>query len=258
MTEGKYQYPFDTEAESEVAPPPITAEEPPVMETKDARQFLQIMRRFGVGMLCLLALSYISQDKTAWTRWTKQYFHLAINASASQTFGKLLQTQAVQNIIANSRNLLRMETMDPQLRRKLSGGFFDQGTMANSVWPVQGRLLRRFGWEQSATGQNPQFSKGIEVAGIPDGNVVAIHSGKVVKIDREPYYGWVLEIEHHEGWRSVYHNLDQVAIQVDQKVQTGDLLGKLASSQEPRDLRFWFELYQAGRLIDPLTIIGPD
>lgn len=256
MTEDKYQYPFDTEAESEVAPSPMTVVEPQVMETQDVR-FLQIMRRLGVGMLCWLALSYISRESTAWTRWTKQYFHLAVNASTSQTFGKLLQSQAVQSIMTNSRNLLRLETVNRQLRREPFGGF-DQGIMANSVWPVHGRLIRRFGWERTATGQNPQFSKGIVVTGIPDGDVVAIHSGKVVKIDRGPDYGWVLEIEHSKGWRSVYYNLDRVTAQVDQNVQTGDALGKLSSSQEPRDLRFRFELYQAGRLINPLTIIGPD
>jgi murein DD-endopeptidase MepM/ murein hydrolase activator NlpD len=257
MTEDKYQYPFDIEAESEVTPPPTTVAEPQVMGKQDVRQFLQIMQRLGVGMLCLLALSYISRGSTAWTRWTKQYFHLAVNASTGQTFGKLLQSQAVQIIMANSRNLLRLKTVNRQSRRGLFGDF-DQGTMANSVWPTQGRLIQRFGWEQTATGQNPQFSKGVVVAGISDGDVVAIHSGKVVKIDREPDYGWVLEVGHSEGWRSVYHNLDRVVVQVAQYVQTGDLLGKLSSSQEPRDLRFWLELYQAGRLIDPLTIIGPD
>jgi murein DD-endopeptidase MepM/ murein hydrolase activator NlpD len=256
MTESKGQYQFDTE-ESEVTLPPLTPTAPPAMEIPDIKRLLQIMRRLVISGLCLLALSYISRGNTAWTKLARQYLHTAVNASTGQTFGRLLRSRTVQSLMANSRNLLRMEPTTLQQLQDPSGAF-NRGTMANSVWPVQGTLIRRFGWDHPPAGQNPQFSNGIVVAGMSGGNVVALHSGKVVKIDREPSGGWVLEIEHPEEWRSVYHNIDQVAIRINHQVQTGDLLGKLKLSQEPRDLRCWFELYEAGRLIDPLSIIGPD
>jgi murein DD-endopeptidase MepM/ murein hydrolase activator NlpD len=255
MTKSIDQDQFDAEGNEVKPEPSITVNEPSNID-QDVQRSLKIVWRLGISVLCLLALSYISQGNTVWSNWIRQYLHTAVNASTGQTFGKLLRSQTVQSIMTNSRNLLRMKTVTPQLRRELSGAF-GRGIMANSVWPVQGTLIRRFGWNQPLPGQKPQFSKGIVVAGITGSNVVAIHSGKVVKIDREPYYGWVLEIDHREGWRSVYHNLDQVTIEVNHNVQTGDLLGKLSLSQEPHDRRFWFELYEAGRLIDPLAIIGP-
>jgi murein DD-endopeptidase MepM/ murein hydrolase activator NlpD len=258
MTDNKYsyQYQFDTEA-SEATPPTLPTAAPTARDVQDNRRFLQILRRWGISLLCLLSLSYIAKENTVWTRWTRPYLHWAVNASTGQTFGRLLSLRTVQSIVANSRELLRLEQGVAPLLPKFAGTS-DWEPMAHSVWPVQGRLIRRFGWGQPAKDQSRQFSKGIEVAGNPGGQVVAIQSGQVTKLECEPNCGWVVEIGHYGGWRSVYHNLNQVAVRLNQKVQTGDLLGRLKSSPEPGALRFWLELYQADRLIDPLTIIGPD
>ncbi|MGD8401570.1 MAG: M23 family metallopeptidase [Bacillota bacterium] len=255
MSENKYsyQYSFDTEA-SEAAPPTLSLAAAPPRDIRNNRRFLQILRRLGISLLCLLALTYIAKENTVWTRWTRPYLHWAVNASTGQTFGRFLRLRSVQSIMANSRELLRLEQgVTPEY-----GGSSDWEAMAHSMWPVQGRLIRRFGWGPPVNNQKRQFSKGIEVEGSPGGQVSAIQAGQVVKMAREPNYGWILELDHDGGWRSVYHHLDQVTVQLNQRVPTGGLLGKLKSSQEPGALRFELELYKADRLIDPLTIIKPD
>jgi murein DD-endopeptidase MepM/ murein hydrolase activator NlpD len=210
---------------------------------------LRILGRLLTSIMCWLILIYLSQSNTGWSRWAKRYYHQAINASTSQTFGKFLQSRAVHSIMATSRQLLRMEA--PLSREQSDGG----EAMAASVWPVQGSLARGFGWYQPANGQDPQFSRGILLDGIPGGKVMAIHAGKVVKVKREPSSGWLLEIDHGAGWVSTYRNLDQPYLEVNQIVSTGASLGKLKSSPKPQDRWLQLEVSEAGRLVDPLTVI---
>jgi murein DD-endopeptidase MepM/ murein hydrolase activator NlpD len=251
MTENQCQDLYDSQMNAE-APPASPVSELPGGERRDEQCFLQIAGRIGIGVLCLLALSYIAQGDTGWSRRAQSYLHLAVNASTGQTFGKLIRSPALQTIMTNSRNLLRMEHAKLPLLPKLAGG-----VMAEAVWPLQGKLLRRFGWFQPLPGQERRFSKGIVLAGRSGEAVVAIYSGRVIKVEREPTFGWIVALEHSEGLRSFYHNLGQITVRLNQTVATGELLGNLKSTSKPQELLLGLEVYEADRLIDPLTVIGP-
>jgi murein DD-endopeptidase MepM/ murein hydrolase activator NlpD len=255
MTERHYQNPGDDQTGA-LIPPPFSTSGPADGDGRTEQWFLQLAWRLGISVLCLLALGYIAQGNTAWSRWTKAYLHQAVNASTAQTFGKLYRSPALQNIMANSRNLLRMEQINPSGWPEVPSGVVG-GPMAEAVWPVRGKLIRHFGWYQPEPGSGRRFTKGIVLAGRAGERVVAVHSGRVNKVELESASGWVVEVEHSGGWHSVYHNLGRVAVRLNQEVDTGGVLGALKSTSRPLDRQLRLELYKAGRLIDPLTVIGP-
>jgi murein DD-endopeptidase MepM/ murein hydrolase activator NlpD len=245
MNEHYYYEQSDTMAEPVVSLKVEPVEAPPLGRR------LRILGRLLTSIICWLILLYLSQSNAGWSCWAKRYYHQAINASTVQTFGKFLQSQAVNSIMATSRQLLRMEA--PLSADQPEGGRPE--AMADSVWPVQGSIARGFGWYQPANGQDPQFSRGILLKGIPGGKVVAIRTGKVVKVKREPSSGWRMEIDHGAGWLSTYRNLAQPYLKVNQIVVTGALIGKLKLSPKPQECWLELEISEAGRLIDPLTVI---
>ena len=98
MTERQYQNPGDDQTGA-LIPTPFSTSGSADGDGRTEQWFLQLAWRLGISVLCLLALGYIAQENTVWSRWTKFYLHQAVNASTAQTFGELYRSPALQNIM---------------------------------------------------------------------------------------------------------------------------------------------------------------
>ncbi|HYH01492.1 MAG TPA: M23 family metallopeptidase, partial [Bacillota bacterium] len=176
------------------------------------------------------------------------------NATTGQTFGRVIKSPVVSSIMANSRNLIRLEDVTNKLMNPADTSL-NQPQLSNTVWPVSGKLVQGFGWYQPADSNKPQFFKGIAIAGLPGAKVVAIHSGKVVEVYQESGLGWTLTLENSGGYRSIYRNLGQVSVNISQNVQAGDIIAQLKTTPESSGTVGQFELYEAGQPIDPLSVL---
>ena len=131
--------------------------------------------------------------------------------------------------------------------------------------PVDGYLLSVHDLETlsfSVTMQDYRTHTGIDIETQEGAAVVAAAAGRVSKAYEDPMMGYCIEIDHGNGYVSVYRNLSDTVpegIAVGATVRAGQLLGAVGSSAlaEQAELpHLHFELTCNGQAIDPLTFLS--
>ncbi len=130
------------------------------------------------------------------------------------------------------------------------------------VWPVLGEIARPYTVSALAydvTMRDWRTHSGIDIVCDEGARVLAARGGQVVSIEHDGLYGVVLTIDHGDGMRSVYANLDeQTAVTVGEWVDPGVMIGTVGRSalceisQEPH---LHFELRQSGACVDPAAFL---
>ncbi|NMO98164.1 M23 family metallopeptidase [Paenibacillus lemnae] len=89
-------------------------------------------------------------------------------------------------------------------------------------------------------------------------DVQAAQSGTVTRVEEHPVNGNVVEITHAGDLKTVYQSLAGVSVEEGKEVKQGDVIGQAGRSEFEKDLgnHLHFEVYQAGNLINPETLIS--
>jgi len=109
-------------------------------------------------------------------------------------------------------------------------------------WPVQGRLLQRFG----SPGPGDVRRRGVDLEGQPEAPVRAIAHGRVVFADWLRGYGLLLIVDHGDDWLSLYGRNSALFRQVGEWVGPGEVLGRTSE-----DGRLYLELRHRAKPVDP-------
>jgi murein DD-endopeptidase MepM/ murein hydrolase activator NlpD len=128
--------------------------------------------------------------------------------------------------------------------------------------PVSGKIQAAYSMDKlvfSPTFSDWRTHSGTDIAA-PRGEVVrAVGKGTVLEIKNDPRYGFIVVLDHKNGYKSLYANLatDQT-LKVGQEVKQGDPVGSIGAtaifeSAEPTHLHF--ELYKENKLVDPAAYI---
>lgn len=123
------------------------------------------------------------------------------------------------------------------------------GTAATRfVWPLEGRLLQRFG-----PAGGGRVNDGIKIAASLGAPVRAAAGGRVAYAGTDvPLLGGLILIEHAGGWISAYGHLDRVAVRNGDVVESGAIIATAGESGQVREPQLHFELRQNRRPVDPL------
>ena len=120
------------------------------------------------------------------------------------------------------------------------------------TWPTSSRKILR-GYGQNKNQQTNTFydNPGIDISTRRGSTVKAVASGTVSLIHWLPGYASLVIINHGNGTRSVYANLQSVAVQKNQSISAGQIVG---SSGEAVDGEFLhFELWQSNHRLNPMS-----
>jgi len=120
-------------------------------------------------------------------------------------------------------------------------------------WPLNGRVVSRFGLER-----HPQFNtitqnNGIEIA--PSGEsreVQTVHSGKVVYADFFQGYGDLVIIDHGLNYYSLYGHLAEFLAQKGDVVKAGQPIGLAGDSGSLKGICLYLEIRSKTKALDPL------
>lgn len=116
------------------------------------------------------------------------------------------------------------------------------------LWPVEGRLLQRFG-----PGPSGRRNEGIKIATPVGTPVHASAAGTVRYAGTEvPLLGGLVLVEHSNGWVTAYGHLDRVAVRTGERVAAGAIIATSGESGQAREPQLHFELRQNRRPVDPL------
>ncbi len=120
-------------------------------------------------------------------------------------------------------------------------------------WPLNGRVVSRFGLER-----HPQFNtitqnNGIEIA--PSGEnreVQTVHSGKVVYADFFQGYGDLIIVDHGLNYYTLYGHLAEFLAQKGDVVKAGQPIGLAGDSGSLKGICLYLEIRSKTRALDPL------
>jgi septal ring factor EnvC (AmiA/AmiB activator) len=129
----------------------------------------------------------------------------------------------------------------------------DLGTLA---WPVQGRVLYRFGPDRKPDGIVLKH-QGIGIAAPAGTPVTAVESGVVEFAGPFPGYGPTVILSHGGGYRTLYLYLQLIEVEVGQVIRAGQGIGTVGGERttEGAHIEFQVRIPLDGSIepVDPLT-----
>jgi murein DD-endopeptidase MepM/ murein hydrolase activator NlpD len=121
--------------------------------------------------------------------------------------------------------------------------------------PVKGRLTSKVGFRIDPFTKKPALHAGIDLANRIGTSVRAAQYGRVIYTGYRGNYGKSVIIIHPQGYKTLYAHLNKINVKKGQTVQQGEQIGQLGNSGRSTGPHLHFEVYQNGRLLDPLKVV---
>jgi murein hydrolase activator len=119
-------------------------------------------------------------------------------------------------------------------------------------WPVDGRLIYRFGRVVQPNGTAVRMN-GIGIAAAAGSNVRAVEAGTVVLASDFEGYGPTVVVSHGAGYYSLYLHLRSVSVREGAEVTRGQALGSVGGNGRAEGPHIEFQLRApGGEAVDPL------
>ncbi len=131
-----------------------------------------------------------------------------------------------------------------------------------SAIKISGRPVRK-GWMSSAYGKRTDpfkgkrsFHRGLDFAGKPGADVIAVASGVVSRSEKVDGYGNVVEIKHANGYSTLYAHNKENLVKVGDVVSKGQTIALLGSTGRSSGPHVHFEVHRDGKHHNPLRFVG--
>jgi len=124
-----------------------------------------------------------------------------------------------------------------------------------SRWPVRGPVNSEFGTRSSPWSQAGEFHSGLDI-GAPAGTPVAAPAAGVVTFaGPQGDHGLTLIIEHGSEIRSLYAHLSRLDVDLDQKVEPGQVIAHTGNTGRSSGPHLHYEIQLQGRAVNPRTFL---
>lgn len=125
----------------------------------------------------------------------------------------------------------------------------DAGSVVASgsfVWPTAGTISQNFVW----------YHPGLDIANKAAPNVLAADAGIVTYAGCLNWgYGCHVQIDHGNGYHTLYAHFQQIYVKVGQSVGRGSAIGQMGSTGRSTGTHLHFEVVKNGVKINPLTVL---
>lgn len=118
------------------------------------------------------------------------------------------------------------------------------------IWPADSHFLSGFDYEPGAN------HYGIDITGQEGDAVYAADSGVVVYAGWNNWgYGYVVVINHGNGWQTLYAHLNSIYVSCGQSVEQSSVIGAIGATGNVTDPNLHFEMMYKGERINPHNYI---
>jgi septal ring factor EnvC (AmiA/AmiB activator) len=115
-------------------------------------------------------------------------------------------------------------------------------------WPSKGKLKHTFGQRK----HGGIDWKGVLIGAKEGTNVNSINNGQVVFADWLKGFGWVIVVDHGEGFMSLYGHAQTLLKDVGDMVREGETLALVGQSGGQSSSGLYFEIRHKGRAVNPV------
>ena len=124
-----------------------------------------------------------------------------------------------------------------------------------SIWPAHGWLTSTMGRRTDPMTGGSDYHPGLDIAGDKGQPVYATAAGVVTHAGRQGAYGNLIVIEHGFGLETRYGHLSGFQVRQGDRVQRGDLIGRLGATGRATGTHLHYEVLANGRLLNPLKLL---
>ena len=121
--------------------------------------------------------------------------------------------------------------------------------------PTTGRFADGFGERLHPISHHMAFHEGLDLAPGRGARVVATQDGTVLFAGLRAGYGRLIILDHGGGLTSWYAHLDEILVKLHQKIQRGELIGKVGNSGRVTGPHLHFEVRLNGKPQNPLLYL---
>ncbi len=126
-----------------------------------------------------------------------------------------------------------------------------------AIQPVSNKNLKQtasgFGVRIDPIYQTPKFHGGMDFSANPGTPVYVTGDGTVVSADWETGYGNTIEVDHGYGYHTRYAHLSEMDVRRGQRVQRGEVIGKVGSSGKSTGPHLHYEVVVKGQKVNPVN-----
>ena len=164
----------------------------------------------------------------------------------------------IRQIISNEGNRRANVPSNPvtdAANAELSSAFFaNKGSLP---WPAEGAVIEAFGTIINPVYSTQSYNPGILISTTPSAAVSAVFAGEVNAVYTMPEFGRVITISHGE-YTSLYGNLSIMYAAAGARVESGQLIGRSGTDNEPKGNAVFFAIFQNGSEVNPTTWLRPN
>jgi len=126
-----------------------------------------------------------------------------------------------------------------------------QKNVVPSMWPVNGRLLSRYGERQDPFSGEGAFHTGVDISSPMGTPVHAAADGIVYAAEFVGNYGRMVVIDHGGGLSTRYAHLSRFDVVPGQEIRRGEVLGASGASGRVTSPHLHFEVRMGGTAVNP-------
>ena len=121
--------------------------------------------------------------------------------------------------------------------------------------PEKYYVSSKFGMRRDPITKKWADHKGIDMAALRNTPIKASGDGVVKRAGRNGSFGLFIEIDHGNGFRSLYGHLSKLKIQKGDKVTENQLIGLMGSTGRSTGNNLHYEIWFNGKPINPLKVL---
>jgi murein DD-endopeptidase MepM/ murein hydrolase activator NlpD len=193
-----------------------------------------------------------------------------LELTATDSTGKATETSELVQVIAGDFTTEQI-TLPPEASKLLDAaliraenerlnqivGIFSRQQLWEGLFraPLQGplRVTSAFGTRRSySSGPPTSYHEGLDYGAAVGTSVLAAGAGRVALAEELTVRGKAVVIDHGLGVYSGYYHLSDIAVKAGQKVERGDLIGKVGSTGLSTGSHLHWEIRVGGVYVDPL------
>jgi murein hydrolase activator len=160
--------------------------------------------------------------------------------------------QQLATLEEKARRLQRLVDSLSQQKRGLPPGVTDIRVAQGALdWPVQGKVIERFGRQRNAKFATYTVNNGLRIEAAPNTQVRAVFQGTVLFSQWFKGYGNLIILDHGNRVFSLYGNLKQSGVAVGDRITTGQPIAGVGESEDAAGGHLYFEIRNDNRPEDP-------
>lgn len=116
-------------------------------------------------------------------------------------------------------------------------------------------LTSAYGWRIHPITGKESFHNGVDLANVTGTPIYATRSGTVTVATYNSVYGYYVQINHGDGFSSLYGHMTHYIVKVGQKVSAGQVIGYMGSTGWSTGSHLHFTIYYNGNTVNPMNYI---